>query len=274
MRWVVGVLLVLGLASRAFAQDFQDFDVLRGSDSVGLASYTNWSGVYLGGQWGYSNASGDFSNSTQAPIAYVLRDSALEENSDPSQMPVLGTDDRTAMSYGGFVGYNSQWQDLILGVEGDFVHTTVSLTAPSSTIARNSFSDGDGNTYSVGISATGTMTNLDYGELRGRAGLILGSFLPYGFLGAAIGVANVNVNASVTGICQPGSTPSCSNFAFTATSGHDSALLYGGVVGAGLDYAVTQNVFLRGEFEYLRFAQFADVLIAVSSVRIGAGVKF
>ncbi len=274
MRWVVGVLLVLSLASRAFAQDAQDFDVLRGSDSVGPATYTNWSGVYLGGQWGYSDVSADFSNSTQAPIAYVLRQSALEEHSDPSQMVTLGTGDHTAMSYGGFVGYNSQWQDLILGVEGDFVHSTVSLTAPSSPIARNGFSDGEGNTYSIGLSATGTMTDLDYAELRGRAGLILGNFLPYGFLGAAVGVANVNVNASVTGICQSGSTPSCSNFSFNATSGRNSALLYGGVVGAGLDYALTQNIFLRGEFEYLRFAEFDNILIAVSSVRLGAGVKF
>ncbi|MGB6534341.1 MAG: outer membrane beta-barrel protein [Xanthobacteraceae bacterium] len=246
--------------------------MLRGSEPVGLASYTNWSGVYLGGQWGYSDASADFSNATQAPIAYVLRDSGLEDTSDPSKLTALGTDDHTAMSYGGFVGYNSQWQNLILGVEGDFVHTNVALTAPSSPIARNGLSDGAGNTYAVSISANGTMTNLDYAELRGRAGLILGNFLPYGYLGAVIGVANVNVNANVTGICQSGS--SCSDFSFNASSGRNSALLYGGAVGAGLDYAITQHIFLRGEFEYLRFAPCEDVIIAVSSVRIGAGVKF
>lgn len=271
MRWVICALVVLGFAPRAFAQDF---DMLRGSQSVGPATFTNWTGFYVGGQWGYNDGSADFSNSTQAPIAYVLRNSLLEETSEPSQLPVLGTADHTATAYGGFVGYNSQWQDLILGVEANFVHTPLTLNAPSSPIARSNFSDGAGNTYTVGISANGTMTDLNYGSLRGRAGLILGNFLPYGFLGAVLGVANVNVTASVEGICDTGSTASCAPFVFTATSGRNSALLYGGTVGAGLDYAVTQHIFLRGEFEYTRFAPFADITIAISSVRVGGGFKF
>jgi outer membrane immunogenic protein len=271
MRWVVCVLMVFGFAPYAFAADL---DILRGSEPVGPATFTNWTGIYIGGQWGYSDANADFSNSTQAPIAYVLRNSTLEATSHPSEMPTLGTADQSGMSYGGFVGYNSQWQNLVLGVEGDVVHTTANLNAPNSPIARSGFSDGDGDTYTVAISASGTMTDLTYGELRGRAGLILGSFLPYGFIGAVAGVANVNVTANVAGICDPGSTATCSPFTFTATGGGNSAFLYGASVGAGLDYALTQNIFLRGEFEYLRFAPFADVTIAISSARIGAGFKF
>jgi len=271
MRWVVCALVLFGFAPSAFAQDF---DILRGAESVGPATFTNWTGFYIGGQWGYSDASGDFSKSTQAPIAYVLRNSLLEQYSHPSDLPTLGTADQTASSYGGFVGYNSQWQDLMLGFEANFVHTNASLNAPSSPIARSDFSDGNGNSYTVAISATGTMTDLNYVALRGRAGLILGSLLPYGFLGAVVGVANIDVNANVEGTCDPGSSTSCAPFSFTASGGRNSAVLYGGTVGAGLDYALTQNVFLRGECEYTRFAPFADVMIAISSVRIGGGFKF
>jgi opacity protein-like surface antigen len=34
------------------------------------------------------------------------------------------------------------------------------------------------------------------------------------------------------------------------------------------------NVFLRGEFEYVSFPNIKNVDIAVSTVRVGAGVKF
>ncbi len=271
VRWGICALVFLGLTSHAWAQDF---DFLRGSEPVGLASYTNWSGFYLGGQWGYSDVSGDFSKSTQGPLAYVLRDTALEETSDPSNLPVLGTADSSGPSYGGFIGYNSQWQNLILGVEANFQHTTVSLNPPNTPIVRSGESDGQGNTYTVALSASGSMTDLNYVALRGRAGLILGNFLPYGYIGAVLGVANVNVTATMQGVCQTGSTASCSPFSFMATGGENSALLYGGTVGAGLDYALTQNVFLRGEYEYTLFAPFANVTLAVSSIRVGAGLKF
>lgn len=271
VSWVICALVVLGFAPRAFAQDF---DILRGALPVGPATFTNWTGVYVGGQWGYSDANGNFSNSTQAPIAYVLRDTAIEAASDPSDLVALGNADTTAMSYGGFAGYNSQWQNLMLGFEVNFNHTTASLNATSTPIARSFLPDGDGNYYTVAISATGTTTDLNYVVLRGRAGLILNNFLPYAFFGPAVGVANVNVNASLRGTCDTGSNSDCSGFAFTANAGGDSAFLYGGAIGAGLDYAVTQNFFLRGEFEYLRFAEFDDITISISSVRLGAGFKF
>jgi outer membrane immunogenic protein len=273
MRWVVSALLVLGLAPQALAADL-DMDVLRGSESVGPALFTNWTGFYVGGQGGMSDADADFSNATQPTIAYVLRDTALENTSHPSELPVLGTADQTGAGYGGFFGYNTQWQDLLLGVEANFEHTTASLSAPSSPIARSGLSDGEGNFYTMVISGTGALTDLDYLAVRGRAGLVLGDFLPYGFLGAVVGVANVNVTTAVQGFCEPGSTVICSNFAFSATAGRNYALLYGATIGAGLDYAITQHFFLRGEYEYTLFAPFDSIVLAVSSARLGLGFRF
>jgi outer membrane immunogenic protein len=271
MRWVICALAVLGLVPRAFAQDF---DVLRGTQPVGPALYNNWTGVYFGGQWGFNDGSAAFNGSTAGPIAYVLRETKLEENASPSNLPVLGTADHTAQVYGGFVGYNSQWQDLMLGVEANFNHTSLVLNAPSSPIVRSNLSDGAGNTYTIGVSAAGTMSDINYASLRGRAGLILGNFLPYGFLGAVVGVANLNITAEVQGTCDAGSTASCEPFAFIANGGRNSDLLYGISAGAGMDYALTRNIFLRGEYEYIHFAPISGTLIAISSVRLGAGFKF
>lgn len=271
MRWAICFLFALSFAPSALAADL---NILRGAEPVGPPSYTNWSGFYFGGDWGYSDSSADFSQSTQPPLAYALRNSTLENTSQPSSYPTLGTADSAGQSYGGFVGYNSQWDSLILGAELNFVHTMTSLNAPSSPITRTGVSDGSGNTYTITVAGTGTMANLNYVALRGRAGLILGNFLPYAYVGAVVGVADININTGMAGTCDTGSSASCQPFLFTATAGRNSALLYGGTVGGGLDYAVTQNVFLRGEFEYTRFVPFANVAIAVSSARVGAGLKF
>jgi opacity protein-like surface antigen len=48
----------------------------------------------------------------------------------------------------------------------------------------------------------------------------------------------------------------------------------GYVAGLGLDYALTQNLFLRGEFQYIQFGAPDNIRLSASSVRIGAGVKF
>jgi outer membrane immunogenic protein len=272
MRWVICAVVVLALTPTAFAQDADD--ILRGTDTVGPATFPKWSGFYFGGQIGYSDVNADFSNSTQTPIAYVLRNSTLEATSEPSQLPALGTADHGGTAYGGFAGYNTQWQDLILGIETNFNHTSLSLNAPSSPIVRSGFTDGTGNTYTVGIAATGTVTDLDYGSLRARAGWVLGNFLPYGFAGLAVGHANIQVTDDVAGTCDAGSNPTCGPFAFNASSGGSSTWLYGFTVGGGLDVALTQNIFLRGEFEYIRFAQEYNIPIAITSARVGAGFKF
>ena len=271
MRWFIVALFALGFAPQAFAADL---DILRGSEPVGPAAFTNWSGFYVGGHAGYSDANADFSQATQPSLAFVLRNTSLEATSHPSQLPVLGTADHSTFTYGGFAGYNSQWQDLMLGVEANFVHTSAALVAPSSPIVRNAIHDSLGNSYTIAISGTGSMADLSYIALRGRAGLILGSFLPYGFLGAVVGTADVSVTSAIQGTCETGSTAACSNFAFSATSGRKSALLYGATVGAGLDYAMTQQLFLRGEYEYTRFAPFNSIALTVSSARLGAGFKF
>ncbi len=274
VSWVICALAAVAFAPCVFAADLDDIDVLRGSEPVGLATFPRWSGFYFGGQFGYSDGNADFSNSTQGPIAYTLRNSALEATSDPSQISVLGTASDGAAAYGGFVGYNTQWQDVIVGIEANYSHTRLSLEASNSPVIRTGLSDGGGNTYTVGISGSGTLRNLDYGTLRARGGWILGNFLPYGFIGFALGATDLNVAASVTGTCEAGSTPGCSPFSFVSTAGKNGALLYGGTVGGGVDVALTQNIFLRGEFEYTVFAPISDVLISIISARVGAGLKF
>jgi outer membrane immunogenic protein len=279
MRWVICALAVLTLPPCALAADYD----LRGSEpAVGPAPFTRWAGFYAGGQFGFSNAKGSFNNATRDPIAFVLRETTLENELSPSSWPVLGSANKGSATYGGFVGYNSQWQDLILGLEANYTHTTISMVAPNFPISRIT-SDSFGNTYQVNLSGSGALSGLDFGSLRVRAGWILDNFLPYGFVGFAAGRTNLAITANIDGIENPPSnggaclvtnSPPCSPFAFSATAGKSNEYLYGFDVGAGVDWALTQNIFLRGELEYVQFAPVDGVVVAISSARIGGGVKF
>lgn len=288
MRWVFGSLFALTLASAAVAADFDilppgptaDYDVLRGAKTVGPATFTRWSGFYVGGQVGLTNGAADFSGATQSLVAFSLRETLLQTDDAPSQWPVLGSTNAPATSYGGFAGYNTQWQDLILGMEANFSRANFTLHAPTSPIART-VSDTSGNAYAVNISGNGTMVGEDFATLRLRAGWVAGNFLPYGFFGFALGVANTSVSTTVSGtqydsgtigICTQ--TAPCFPFTFTNAFGANNELLYGFTVGGGVDYAVTANIFLRAEFEWDQFKPPPGFLATVATGRVGAGFKF
>jgi len=278
MRWVFWSLIVLGLTSPAVADDF---GILRGAETVGPATYTRWSGFYFGGQVGYGNANANFSGATDALIAFVLRNTTLENQIAPSHWPVLGAADSRNVGFGGFAGYNTQWQDLILGAELNYNHAAFSLHAPASPISRIT-SDSTGTIYSINFTGNGSMTAEDFATLRLRAGWVAGNFLPYAFIGPAVGVgsSSVSVNGSgvqcpkgTVGVCslsQPGSIPFSINNSLNA----NSQVLYGFTVGGGVDVALMQNIFLRAEVEFDQFQPPPGFFMTVVTGRVGAGVRF
>jgi outer membrane immunogenic protein len=288
MRRVVCALFVLGLASPAIAADFDlpppvpaaNFDVLRGAEPVGPATFTRWSGFYVGGQFGYGNANGDFSNATQSLVAYALRDTQLESDVAPSQWQVLGAANTSTVSYGGFAGYNTQWQDLIVGMEANFSRANFSLHAPVSPIART-VSDSSGNAYTVDLTGNGSLVAEDFATLRLRGGWVVGNFLPYGFIGFAMGVGTASVSATVSGVeYTSGNVNTCSSsapcfpYAYTNSASFNNEVLYGFTTGLGVDFAVTANIFLRAEFEWDQFRSPPGLFASVATGRVGGGLKF
>jgi outer membrane immunogenic protein len=116
--------------------------------------------------------------------------------------------------------------------------------------------------------------NLDFLSLRARAGWALGNFLPYGFVGFALGRADIAIAANVSVLQCPSGGGVCAPFSFAGSAGKSGDLLYGLAVGGGMDIALTPNIFVRGEYEYTRFAPTANVLLSVTGARVGAGFKF
>ena len=291
MRWAISAALaVLTLAPPAFAADL---GILPGpqpvvpGDSlpVGPATFTRWSGFYFGGQIGFGDANTDFSNATQPLVAFSLRETALESSDFVSTWPVLGSGSNDAVGYGGFVGYNTQWQDLVVGLEGNYTHTAFATSASVSPLVGDAarIVSAGGSNYSVNLTGTGQLEITDYASLRARAGWVLGNVLPYGFAGLVIGRGNYSVTtevygqqtiATLTPPVAPCIAPSCGTYDFSNSAGQNGALLYGFSVGGGLDWAITQNIFLRGEFEFVQFAPIANIVASIVSGRVGVGFKF
>ena len=146
MRWVNAILpillLILGMASPALAADY-DLPILRGSSqppapvvTVGPATFTRWSGFYFGGNVSLGSATSDFSTATRPLVQFSLQHLTIEDQARPSDFQVLSRGSAVAAGGGAFLGYNTQWQDLILGVEATYTHTNLNTTAPSTPIGR------------------------------------------------------------------------------------------------------------------------------------------
>jgi opacity protein-like surface antigen len=278
---LIGVLGLVGiLASPAFAADY-DIPVLRGGQTplpvapvttVGPALFTRWSGFYVGGDLSFNNATADFGTSTAPLVQLALQDTPVPLGLPTSQLQLLTKAANSAFGGGVFLGYNTQWQDLVVGVEANYTHTHLSATSSNSIVIARSFNPPVGNATSVSLSgATGQMNLTDFAEARGRAGYVVGNLLPYGFIGMVVGGGSNNVSMRVDAFCG---ALECVGFPLTPSAGQSNLLLWGYSVGAGLDWAVTPNILLRAEFDFDQFAPVNNISLAVVSGRVGAGYKF
>src|SRR4051794_3653570 len=195
MRRLVVAVAMMGLVADASASEFE-MPVLRGSSSDFAPSpwvpapptYTRWSGFYVGGQASGSIAGMDFGTSTRSLVSFATRNSVLE--SHVTSWTTLSKGDTSATGFGGFVGYNFQWDDVTLGVEANYTRSTLSKSA-SDSLSR-SFVDntnapaGHEYTYDATVTARSAVTLTDFGTFRARGGWAAGSFMPYGFAGLAV----------------------------------------------------------------------------------------
>jgi outer membrane immunogenic protein len=255
-RLTVSALALLGLVHNVSAADYSE-PILRGAEvfAPAPATYFRWSGFYVGGQGGYSHADFTLGNGARA-IFDILGDSLPGNPDAAGSVPVVLKDSVGTTSYGGFIGYNWQWENVVIGLEGNYNRT--SLKAASA--------------ESVPISppniGTGTLTSTahltDYGTVRARAGYIMGQFMPYAMVGLALGRADFSDSARfqytpvINGVAQPAVD-------ITSIANQNGAIGYGFAAGAGLDVMLIGGIFLRGEYEFVQLNSFsqAPVLAAV-----------
>jgi opacity protein-like surface antigen len=90
----------------------------------------------------------------------------------------------------------------------------------------------------------------------------------------AVGMGSYSISTHVDLQCAGPPAGECLGFPLDPGSSQSNALLWGYSVGAGLDWKLTPNFFLRGEFAFDQFAPISNISLALISGRVGAGFKF
>ncbi len=264
--WLAG-----SAAGQAYAADLFDTTWLRGSLS---SEPVRWDGIVMGAHVGYSAMNSDFGNSTSSQVAFVLRNSSLEDQFHPENWTTLPNKTTQSMSWGAFLGYNFQVESaLVLGV--DITYTRPSdLEASATDSLQRSVTLSDGTNDNVSITASSSVKLIDYASVRARLGYAFGQFLPYGILGVAVGRFDY-VNQSQVTVVQTPSGGAPTTFVFpTQTDSRSNAFAPGFAYGLGVDIAVTPTVFVRGEWEYVAFGEVGGIRSTVNTARAGIGLRF
>src|SRR5215831_1424722 len=193
MRGVVVAAAMLAAVSGAQAADMPDLPYLRGSFTDGLTMVNaNWQGVYFGGQadWGSvtSNVPGGLNSDMQA--TFIAPNSGVGYQFRP-----LGQAHSLNSGLGAFVGYNSQWDDVIVGIEANYIHDGFRAGTNSTGVQF----DPANNLTVLSIASSSAVVRLsDFGSLRLRGGYVIGCFLPYLFFGAGLGGETIDRAVVVT----------------------------------------------------------------------------
>lgn len=140
---IAAVAVCLGQAAQA-----ADLPFLRGSfQDAPIAQRPMWDGFYIGAQAGVGQSDMNFSDATRTLAGGLLSGTALEAAGQVSSWPLLGKSSSRGDGWGGFVGYNSQWDDVVIGLEMSYMHGKFG-GSQTGTMSR-SFSDSGGYTNGV-----------------------------------------------------------------------------------------------------------------------------
>jgi outer membrane immunogenic protein len=195
------------------------------------ASAYDWSGLYLGAHAGYLAGTVDVTE-PDVPAAQVAPLALVEAASGDISGGIAGL----------YAGYNAQFDNVVVGIEGDF---GVGAVSGNGVVVQPA------DDYSYDLNWNG--------HLRARAGFAADKFLVY----AAGGLAFAGFTLS--------------EGAFSDTQTH-----VGWTLGVGAEYAVTENIALRAEYLYddLGTADYVldgdpyEVALKTHTVRLGLSVSF
>jgi opacity protein-like surface antigen len=227
-RIALAFAFIVGASTASSAAD--PAGVLRGAVmDVTRGPTVDWNGYYFGGHFATGTSDIDFRHGMN-----------LLAGANP-----LGKESSSGSGFGGFVGYNAQWdQAALLGFEINYT--------------RGDF--GAHKTVTNGTVVTfGEVDLKDLVSARLRAGWTTGIFMPYAFGGASYGIADLTRTVTTSGV-------------LTNSIFQNRHSVYGFNAGAGLEMMVFGSGFVRAEFEYTRFSNPIDT--SVTTGRLGAGIKF
>ncbi len=184
-----------------------------------------WSGLYVGGQIGYAFG--------KDPVAWSGISSA-----DVLATGTFGNRPQGVIG-GAHVGYNLQYNPwLVLGIEGSVDGTSLSSTA---VVSVNDIAGATPGNFTSASKAS------VQGSIRGRIGIAFDRVLIYG----TGGIAFTNLNTTITDTTGFFTGGPGTNSTFSNTRA-------GWTAGGGIEYAVTDNWWVRAEYRYSDFGHTTD----------------
>ncbi|MFG1319039.1 outer membrane protein [Xanthobacter autotrophicus] len=210
-RFLLATVALAALSAPAMAADLATKYPVK---AVAVVPVFSWTGFYIGGNFGYG---GDKFTFDEVNTYYGDYYSAESRSVNSSGFFV-----------GGQIGYNYQFaNNVVIGVETDLQWSNIE----GNYSANNATYYGYAESFNAGAS-------VDYfGTIRARLGYAFDRFLPYITGGAAYGKTKLDLN----------STDSYGNF-YTASG---SSTNWGWTVGAGVEYAITNNWTFKTEYLYV-----------------------
>jgi outer membrane immunogenic protein len=289
MRGLLVAAVVFGTVSAARAADLPDFPALRGSFTP--PPVRNWAGWYVGGQVGYSSANVDLGHASAGLTNFMLRNTVIA--APVSELTLFGKQNAQNPGFGGFVGRNWQWDDIVYGLEANYVYLNNLRASAVNAMSRRidnpggtSLPAGHTDRFDITLAGAASLQIKDVTSLRGRLGWATGDFLPYIFGGLAVGRLAVSRSASVTsqetdvfdGVDFGGApihteTP-LSFLSLSQAEARNNNYTLGYVGGLGTEVMLYGNLFARAEWEYIRFTTIKNMASSMNSARLGVGYKF
>lgn len=241
-------------------------------DSSGFS----WGGIYGGIHAGYSDARINNQGVANSLAADAYRaDVALSLAQSIAFLPSNFNDQKP--NYGGFMGVNYVFDDTVVGFELEYnaLHPTMNGQASYGLAKRQ-----DNGATGYAVSYTNTVSNklIDYGILKLRGGYIMGRFLPFFTVGLAVGRAQIRANYDST-YTEYQIIAGVPQAPYLTDPSRDSSIrkrgyVMGGEVGLGVDYALLDNLMLRGEYTFVAFSDFNGMKSQIHNVKAGVALKY
>jgi outer membrane immunogenic protein len=281
--------VVMMACTLAAPQAAQGADYLRGSQieqpveppPMFGSDRFDWSGFYFGGGAGMSDTKFKPSKGVGDLVNYAYRNTAIAQQNNLSDLVHNLTEKQdSGATFFGFFGYNYLFGDVTLGFEVDYTRSDHSY-ALRDYISREYIRPGvPTDRQGISVASNQGATLNDYATARLRMGWAYGRLMPYMTIGGAVGrfntVSEVYTNTQFrTNAGLPNEAiQQIDGYPLTVGSRKKNVYAFGLSAGAGVDWALTDNLFLRAEYQIVRFAEIEGTTVTVNTGRVAAALKF
>jgi outer membrane immunogenic protein len=254
-----------------------DYPVLRGTQTEDVPPAPSevfgsfeWTGFYFGGGAGQSQTRFETDRGIYESARFAFQGTSIGTQFRPDELVTSLPKRDSGTTFFGFAGYNIAFGEAVVGIEGDYSRLEQGVTAATSEARRI------GNEYVV-VSSNQDVKLSDYFSARLRFGYAIGRIMPYFTVGAATGRFTTNTFVTADwGPTDANGFRAGSYVGWPRTIGgpKKDTWGYGGVIGGGIEAALTDNLLVRAEYLYTRFDNVEGVTASLNTARVAAALKF